>query len=367
MHAKVSPLGLRFFAHDAARADCPLTGETANHRLLKSAIAAAVRAAGWHATLEATGPQGRWRADVLATSPDGDRRVAWEAQLARQHDDDTLARTKRYTGDGVEVVWVFDRPVASSAPAVRVEVEQNGIRVAAPLMRLHVDRCEPGACSRYRDLPVTPPCPGHERWEPATLDLDAFVGLICRDAALWVRMPVAAIKQDASAGRSTGWWWTSPVYLRRAEVVREAQRATDAQVSGERAAMQQARREAELRRSQLVRRRLEDAERHAERLAALVERQERLTPVVIRQVTAQMGTPPWHLPADFEHAMGVSVIADHHVVAVVCPVASRITGEVADRLAGVTVYVASDRERRAIANKCRGGQRIVLLAGDDLS
>jgi hypothetical protein len=65
--------------------------------------------------------------------------------------------------------------------------------------------------------------------------------------------------------------------------------------------------------------------------------------------------------------MGVSVIADHHVVAVVCPVASRITGEVADRLAGVTVYVASHRERRAIADKCRRGQRIVLLAGDDQS
>lgn len=364
MHAKVSPLGLRFFAHDAARADCPLIEETAGHRLLKSAIAAAVREAGWHATLEVTGPQDRWRADVLATSPDGGRRVAWEAQLARQHDDDTLARTKRYAGDGVEVVWVFDRPVASTAPAVTVEVDQSDICVAAPLVRLHVDRCQPGACSRYRDLPVAPSCPGHERWEPATLGLDAFVGLVCRDAAVWLRLPVAAIKQDARAGRSAGWWWTSLVYLRRAEAVREAQRATDAQVAGGRAAMQQARREAEQRRSRLELRRLEDAERHAERLAALVERQERLTPVVIQQVTAQMGTPPWHLPADFEHAMGVSVIAEHRVVAVVCPVAARISGEVADRLVGVTVYVASEPERRAIARRCRRGQRIVLLARD---
>lgn len=365
MHAKVSPLGLRFFAHDAARADCPLTGETPDHRLLKSAIAAAVREAGWHATLEATGPQGRWRADVLATSPDGGQRVAWEAQLARQHDDDTLARTKRYTGDGVEVVWVFDRPVASAVPAVIVEVEQSSIRVAAPLVRLHVDRCQPGACSRYRDLPVAPPCPGHERWEPATLDLDAFVGLVCRDAAVWVRLSAAGNKHDARTDRSAGWWWTSPVYLRRAEAVHDAQRATDARVTGERAAMQQARQEAERQRSQLERRRLADAERHAERLAALVERQERLTPVVIRQVTGQMGTPPWHLPADFEHAMGVSVLAEHHVVAVVCPVASRITEEVADRLADVTVYVASEAEQRAIAHRCRRGQRIVLLIDDD--
>lgn len=79
MHAKVSPRQLRFFAHDAAREECPLNGETPDHRLLKSAIAAAVRAAGWNAVLEAEGPQRRWRADVLATSPDGRRRVAWEA------------------------------------------------------------------------------------------------------------------------------------------------------------------------------------------------------------------------------------------------------------------------------------------------
>ena len=280
-------------AHDAARADCPLTGETADPRLLKSAIAAAVREAGWHATLEATGPQGRWRADVLATSPDGGRRVAWEAQLARQHDDDTLARTKRYTGDGLEVVWVFDRPVASAVPAVIVEVEHSSIRVAAPLLRLHVDRCQPGACSRHRDLPAAPPCPGHERWEPATLDLDASVGLVCRDTAVWVRLPAAENKHDARTGRSAGWWWTSPVYLRRAEAVHDDQRATDTQVTGERAAMRQAKQQAEHQRSQRERRRLADAERHAERLAALVERQERLTPMVIRQVTAQVGTAPW--------------------------------------------------------------------------
>jgi hypothetical protein len=54
------------------------------------------------------------------------------------------------------------------------------------------------------------------------------------------------------------------------------------------------------------------------------------------------------------------------VVAVVCPIASRITGEIADRLAGVTVYVASGQERRAVANRCRRGQRIVLLTVDSL-
>jgi hypothetical protein len=55
--------------------------------LLEPAIAAAVRAADWNAVLEAEGPQRQWRADILATSLDGRRRVAWEAQLAHQHDD----------------------------------------------------------------------------------------------------------------------------------------------------------------------------------------------------------------------------------------------------------------------------------------
>lgn len=201
MHAKISKLGLRFFAHDAARHDCPLTGETADHRLLKSAIAAAVRQAGWTATLEATGPQGRWRADVLATSPDGARRVAWEAQLARQHEDDTLARTERYAGDGVEVVWVFDRPVASTAPAITVQVEQSSIRAVGPLARLHVDSCAPRSCSRYRDLPVPPPCPGHERWEAVAFDLDAFVGLVCRAAAVWLHLPADPTHPRTRMGR----------------------------------------------------------------------------------------------------------------------------------------------------------------------
>ncbi|MFC4065058.1 competence protein CoiA family protein [Actinoplanes subglobosus] len=359
MHAKVSTLGLRFFAHDAARPDCPLTGETANHRLLKSAIAAAVRQAGWIAALEAKGPQSRWRADVLATSPDGARRVAWEAQLARQHDDDTLSRTERYAGDGVEVVWVFDRPTGSAAPAVTVQIEQTSIHVAGPLARLHIERCDPRSCSRYLDLPVPPPCPGHERWETVTFGLDAFVAFVCQAAAVWVRLPAGAtIRQSPRIGSAARWWWTSPAYLQWAEAVREAQRATDAEVVGERSALEQARQVAQQHRAQ-------EAERHARRIAALMSRQDRLTPLVIQRVAAEAGTRPWHLPADFEHAMGVSVIANHRVVAVVCPIASRITGEVADRLLSVTVYVASERERRAVAAGCHSEQRIVVPTTGD--
>ena len=71
---------MRFFAHDADAPNCGLAGESLAHRLLKIELASAIRAAGWHAELEV--PGNGWRADVLATSPDGKTRMAWEAQLA---------------------------------------------------------------------------------------------------------------------------------------------------------------------------------------------------------------------------------------------------------------------------------------------
>jgi competence protein CoiA len=78
-------------------------------------------------------------------------------------------------------------------------------------------------------------------------------------------------------------------------------------------------------------------------------------------VTSHTGRVPWSLPGDFEHAMGVTLLEGSRVVAVVCPVASRITEEIAARLAGVIIYVASDDERRRVAHRCQPAQRIVVL------
>jgi competence protein CoiA len=91
LHAKLSPKGLRFFAHDRAAPTCSLVGETMAHRLLKLQLASAIRDAGWYAELEVAGEG--WRADVLATSPDGTRRMAWEAQLAQITVDELRERT----------------------------------------------------------------------------------------------------------------------------------------------------------------------------------------------------------------------------------------------------------------------------------
>ncbi|RPK83299.1 hypothetical protein EES45_07335 [Streptomyces sp. ADI97-07] len=75
MHAKVSPLGLRFFAHAPMAPTCTLAEESMAHHLLKLELAQAARAAGWMAELEVSGPDGRWRADVLASTAKN-RRVA---------------------------------------------------------------------------------------------------------------------------------------------------------------------------------------------------------------------------------------------------------------------------------------------------
>ena len=65
LHAKVSKLGFRFFAHDVKRDDCPTNGETPEHRELKALLAAAIREAGGTAVVEAY-PEaagiGGWRA-----------------------------------------------------------------------------------------------------------------------------------------------------------------------------------------------------------------------------------------------------------------------------------------------------------------
>lgn len=74
--------------------------------MLKLELAGAVRDAGWYAQLEVAAVDRSWRADVMATSPDGTQRMAWEAQLSPITEDDILARTERYAAEGISVCWV---------------------------------------------------------------------------------------------------------------------------------------------------------------------------------------------------------------------------------------------------------------------
>ncbi|MFJ8770262.1 competence protein CoiA family protein [Streptomyces clavifer] len=137
MHAKASPLGLRFFAHAPGAPTCTLAEESMAHHLLKLELAQAARAAGWMAELEVSGPGGRWRADVLASTANG-RRVALEAQLASITDDEIRARTQRMNAYGVRAYWFSDRnriPWLGAVPSVRLTRQDEGLVAVEPMAR----------------------------------------------------------------------------------------------------------------------------------------------------------------------------------------------------------------------------------------
>ena len=110
MYAKVSHQGLRFFAHAPHAPTCALALETLAHHLLKLELANAARTAGVHAEMEVRGPDGYWRADVMASDPGGSWRWALEAQLAPITDNDIIDRLGRMDADGVPSIWFSDRP-----------------------------------------------------------------------------------------------------------------------------------------------------------------------------------------------------------------------------------------------------------------
>ncbi|WP_432978927.1 competence protein CoiA family protein [Dactylosporangium sp. CA-233914] len=123
VHTKISTRKLHYFAHDPGRpAGCAWLNESLEHHLLKLELATAVRAADWHAELEVRAPDGTWRADVLASSHDGTRRIAWEAQLSPITNDDIRERTERYQDNGIDVCWVSPAdgvPWIGTVPSIR--------------------------------------------------------------------------------------------------------------------------------------------------------------------------------------------------------------------------------------------------------
>ncbi|POX43049.1 hypothetical protein C3486_02170 [Streptomyces sp. Ru73] len=103
--------GTRFLAHKPGGPDCALKAhETRTHIALKTALAEAVRTAGWTARLEepsarAGGSPGAWVADVLAVAPDNSRRVALEAQHSTKTAEEIQDRTRACWADGIPRVW----------------------------------------------------------------------------------------------------------------------------------------------------------------------------------------------------------------------------------------------------------------------
>jgi len=164
MFAKVSRTGLRFFAHAPAAPNCALALETLAHHMLKLELANAARDAGAHAEMEVRGPDGAWRADVLASDPGGTWRMALEAQLAPIAADDITARTERMGADGVTSIWFSDRPPPPPwlgvVPSVRLAQPEDGenLIIASGLVKLGPCGCGDPGCrdSSWQPVPATP-------------------------------------------------------------------------------------------------------------------------------------------------------------------------------------------------------------------
>lgn len=369
LHAKVSRSGLRFFAHDAGAPNCALAGETIAHRLLKMELASAIRDAGWHAELEVPGDG--WRADVLATSPDGSHRMAWEAQLAQATIDELTERTTTMASSGVSVCWVTDkdRPFIGHVPSVRIragasptpERDEDGSKEAeeASADTVVVDGLgvfRPDWCRNRAACTIRAqhglggdegPCPGHGRWArpPAALEIASFVGAVLAGS---VRLHRSRTGPPRPLGRNEPGehlWTTRPHYLAEQE---EADATARWQVWREHRNRQLA-----------EKRQAQDDHHHA--IAALLARQKALTgpavDIIKRQTGGYVGvrdaTPDW--------AMGVPLFVQDRPQAVISPVAGRVKGAVRERLEGLTIIVASEKERGRLTQVCVPGQPILVV------
>ena len=210
LHAKLSPRGLRFFAHNRAAPACSLVGETMAHRLLKLQLASAIREAGWYAELEVTGDG--WRADVLATSPDGARRMAWEAQLAQITIDELQERTTRMRASGVPVCWVtdHDRPWIGAVPAIQIALPTDPGSADAQIIDgaavFRESWCPHRRCENDGGAPG--PCPGHGWWGvvPDAVNLETFVAGVLGGT---IRLHQVAVRQYLRLPTAARIVWTT--------------------------------------------------------------------------------------------------------------------------------------------------------------
>ncbi|SHM52820.1 competence protein CoiA [Streptomyces yunnanensis] len=216
VRAKVSHLGLRFFAHDPGAPTCGLAGESMEHRLLKLELVTAARNAGWHAALEVPAADGRWRADVMATSPDGTLRMAWEAQLSSITEDEVRQRTDRYARDGVRVCWVVTQPRRwrGRVPSILVKPPIEGQRavweVAEGLVRFATEPCHHHVSCFG----------GHGQWQNVKTPL--------RDFVVWVLdrqvVPHHFVSPELLSEHQWEQVWTVPQYVTLAADFAKAKR-----------------------------------------------------------------------------------------------------------------------------------------------
>lgn len=188
MVAVVSSTGLRHFRHYRRPARCELYGETPTHRAIKREVLAAIRSLpGW--TAEPEVPGDGWRADVLASGPDG-RRIAWEVQVSGIGADTAAERTARLNASGVEVCWLplTTRHALRDLPCALIKTSSEGSTVV-----------------KHAEVFDT-------RWVCPRVDLSVFVANVCRATVFWA----------PRRSRSTTGAWTTAADLAKAAEKEEA-------------------------------------------------------------------------------------------------------------------------------------------------
>lgn len=112
-----SPHYTQHFFHrpNSGDKDCPARSESFTHRYAKEIILQAAESLNLPADTEVNGKDwradneylGDWRADVLVET---DPPIAFEVQLTKQSDDETIIRQKKFLRDGITAVWLFKNP-----------------------------------------------------------------------------------------------------------------------------------------------------------------------------------------------------------------------------------------------------------------
>lgn len=196
------------FAHDQNRPKwCTAGRERPEHRELKRRCAEWAREAGWHADLEVTSPTGDWRADVLATDPQSQRRIAFEIQLSSQTEEEARRRSTRYREAGVECVWIVHgrRRRWFRTHGALVVTETTGSADSA----------------QERDWTVVEGCQRYMGTEKGGIFIPAAPVPLSRVVYSIVRGQVVPSRTDPYSHAAAWWWiradcqqhWTEPVAL----------------------------------------------------------------------------------------------------------------------------------------------------------
>ncbi len=117
---RISKLGTQHFVHSRRPESCTTAPESAEHLFLKDLILRSVKHAGWDADVEVCDPDGRWRADVLASR--GNLRIAFEVQLSTIPFSELTARQQAYADSFVRGCWFYGYGAVNPPPPIQTDI-----------------------------------------------------------------------------------------------------------------------------------------------------------------------------------------------------------------------------------------------------